>query len=617
MPLGEGDSKRVVLQIKEGRRWEILAETEVIMDGYTAPFRIEGWDDTRDVPFRIVYTLNLSEGNTKDYYWEGTIRHDPVDKEEIVVAAFTGNHNVTRPIKGKWAGVDGGIFPWDKGVFFPHAGLTAHVASHQPDFLFFSGDQVYEGASPTAADWDHPELDYLYKWYLWCWAFRDLTNHIPSVTIPDDHDVYHGNIWGCGGKPTKPGLQGAEAQDSGGYKMPADFVNMVERTQASHLPDPFDPTPVEQDIGVYYCELRWGGVSFAVLEDRKFKSAPKPLLPKAKVWNGWAQNPEFDAKCSSDAPDAKLLGNRQLDFLNHWTADWRHGTWMKVVLSQTLFANVATLPQGSLSGSTIPSLPILPVGEYAENDAPVSDMDSNGWPPSGRNKALRIMRKGFAVHIAGDQHLGSTIQYGVDDWGDAGYAMCVPSVGNFWPRRWFPSVPDNNRKPDSPKYTGDFEDGFGNKMTVHAVSNPHRYGKEPPFLHDLAVGYGIARFHRSTREIIFEVWPRWADPKRGDNPYPGWPVKAHQTDNYGWKTSACLPMLNITGMSDPVVQVIDEATDAILYTLRIRGSSFQPNVFREGQYTVIIGEPGTEKIKRLEQVTALTSDKTDSIKIIF
>ena len=57
----------------------------------------------------------------------------------------------------------------------------------------------------------------------------------------------------------------------------------------------------------------------------------------------------------------------------------------------------------------------------AQGEAPVQDHDSNSWPQTGRNKALRAIRKGLAVHIAGDQHLGSTIQYGIDDWNDAGF----------------------------------------------------------------------------------------------------------------------------------------------------------------------------------------------------
>jgi len=36
-----------------------------------------------------------------------------------------------------------------------------------------------------------------------------------------------------------------------------------------------DPTPIEQGIPVYYNDLHLGGVSFAVLADRMWKSAPK------------------------------------------------------------------------------------------------------------------------------------------------------------------------------------------------------------------------------------------------------------------------------------------------------------------------------------------------------
>ena len=50
------------------------------------------------------------------------------------------------------------------------------------------------------------------------------------------------------------GSMGYAAQDSGGYKMAPSWVNMVQRVQTSHLPDPVDPTPVLQGITVYYTE---------------------------------------------------------------------------------------------------------------------------------------------------------------------------------------------------------------------------------------------------------------------------------------------------------------------------------------------------------------------------
>jgi len=612
MPLSDTDSKDVFFQVRKDGQWRTIAATRVVEPGNTAPFRIGNWDSTHDTPYRICYSSPVFPQTLKTFYWEGVVRLDPREKEEIVVAAFTGNHNVSKP------GVESGAFPWNWGVWFPHGDIVTHVTAQKPDFLFFSGDQVYEGASPTAADVSNLYLDYLYKWYLWCWAFRDLTKDIPSVVIPDDHDVFHGNVWGAGGKATDEGLSGAAAQDSGGYKHPPEFVNMVQRTQTSHLPDPFDPTPVAQDIEVYYCDILYGGISFAVIEDRKFKSPPKKFLPQAEVVNGWAQNPDFDAKKEADAPGAVLLGERQLNFLEAWAADWSQGTWMKVLLSQTLFSNVATLPEGALSGSIIPSLEILPPDSYAENDRPVADMDSNGWPQSGRSHAVQLIRKGFAVHLSGDQHLGSTIQYGVDDWSDSGYALCTPSVANFWPRRWYPRNPGHNQKPGAPRYTGEFEDGFGNKITVHAVSNPELSGREPAGLHDMSPGYAIARFDRISREISLENWPRWANPDDPDDgPYPGWPVKISQEDNYGRKALAYLPEFVVQGMDLPVIQISDESSGEIVYTIRMQGNSFHPKVFKEGLYTVVIGEPGTKRIKSFKGIASIGETAQDSIAVVF
>src|SRR5690348_8675605 len=107
---------------------------------------------------------------------------------------------------------------------------------------------------------------------------------------------------------------------------------MIQRTQTSHLPDPHDATPVQQGIGVYYTSLEWGGVSFAIVEDRKWKSAPKVIVPAAQIVNGWAQNPNYNAARDGNATGAELLGPRQLKFLDEWAQDWR-GVWMKVALS--------------------------------------------------------------------------------------------------------------------------------------------------------------------------------------------------------------------------------------------------------------------------------------------
>jgi hypothetical protein len=347
---------------------------------------------------------------------------------------------------------------------------------------------------------------------------------------------------------------------------------------------------VEQGIGVYYTELRVGGVSFALLEDRKWKSAPKQFLPNARIVNGWARNPDFHPAREGDAPGAQLLGDRQQKFLDHWAADWSGGAWMKAVVSQTLFANVATLPPPANDDSVTPKLPILKPGEYAEAEVHTADHDSNGWPQSQRNRALRSFRRCFAVHITGDQHLGSTIQYGIDDWNDAAWAICTPAVSNIFPRRWYPPRPGRNPLPHSPRNTGEFLDGFGNKMTVHAVFNPRQLDSSPNLLMDRSPGYGIIEFDRATRKITLAVWPRREDPAQpGSKPAEGWPITIDQVNNGFPQKGFVLDTIEAPRIG-LCAQVIRDGGE-VLYTLRLSGRSFTPRVYEAGVYSVRIFDP--------------------------
>ncbi len=575
-PVGKQDGQQVALSVKEGNAWKKVATAPMDADARTATFRIEGWDDSRDTPYRLGYEITVNGGKKKTFTYDGIVRKDPRDKEEVVVAAFTGNSDVG----------------------FPNTEVTEAVKKVNPDLLFFSGDQIYEivgGYGVQARPLDKAMLDYLRKWYLYGWEYGELLRNTPTVAIPDDHDVFHGNLWGAGGKATPPGTWGMNAQDAGGYKMPARWVNMVQRTQTAHLPDPYDPTPVLQGITVYYTDLLLGGISFAIVEDRKFKSAPRDMLPQAKIRNGWPQNPNFNAAREADIPGAELLGPRQLKFLNHWNQDWSDGTWMKVLLSQTIFENLATLPKNEMSDAAVPRLRILKPGDYPPDDVPVTDFDSDGWPQTGRNKAVDAIRKAFAMHIAGDQHLGSLTQYGLEAWRDASFAFCVPSISNFWPRRWWPMEGGLHRAPDAPRYTGDFFDGFGNRMTVWAVANPVYTGKKPSKIYDRSSGYGIVRFHRDTRKIRVECWPRGVDPTDpASKEYPGWPFTFSQEDNYNRKAAGWLPKVTVTGMNDPVIKIYD-AENNLVYALRMNGNTFSPRVFKEGTYTLVVGDEGNFK----------------------
>lgn len=600
-PIGAKDSRQVELEVRGADgNWKPAGKAAIDELSRTATFRVEGWDGGRDVPYRLAYEFSPDGGPAKKYYRTGTVRKQPLEKSEFVVAGFTGNNDLG----------------------FPNNDIVSAVAYHNPDLLFFSGDQIYEGVAGYGAQREPVQaaaLDYLRKWYLYGWAYGDLMRDRPTVAIPDDHDVYHGNLWGAGGKATDPGLTGSAAQDTGGYKMPPAWVNMVQRTQSSHLPDAFDPTPVKQGIGVYYCEMNYGGISFAVIEDRKWKSAPKMVVPEAEVHNGSPHNADFDHKSDADVEGAKLLGDRQLEFLRHWANNWAEDVWMKVALSQTIFANVATLPTGEMSGLAVPELRIMHPGEYPPDDAPVSDYDTNGWPQTGRNRALKELRRCFAMHIAGDQHLGSTVEYGIEQYGDAGYAFCVPAISNVWPRRWCPSQPGRNRRLGRRRYTGDYEDGFGNKITVYAVSNPIYTGREPSRLYDRATGYGIVRFNRETRDVTIECWPRLSDPRRpGAEQYPGWPITYNQYDNYSREPAAYLPLIKVDGMDSPIVQVVDESQDEVVYTVRITGGLFRPGVYNEqADYTVKVGEPAAGKVQVLKGLQVVKEGDGNVIEVKF
>jgi len=67
-------------------------------------------------------------------------------------------------------------------------------------------------------------------------------------------------------------------------------------------------------------------------------------------------------------------------------------------------------------------------------------------------------------------------------------------------------------------------------------------------------------------------------------------------ENYGRKAYGYLPSLTVRGAIDPVVQVINEGTAEILYTLRIRGADFQAQVFEDGVYTVRFINPESKEV---------------------
>jgi len=510
-------------------------------------------------------------GLSRKHIWSGTIRRDPVDQPVLTVADVSCNTHEA----------------------FPNSRYTANMARLNPDLIAFVGDQFYESSGGYGVQRTPLEpsiLDYLRKWYLHGWTWRELTRDRPSISIPDDHDVYQGNNWGEGGAAQ------TTTQEAGGYNMPAAWVNVVHKTQTSHHPDPWDAAPCKQGITVYSGPLVYGRVSFAILADRQFKSGPEGKVPPTGGRGDHVTDPNWDPN-TADLPGLQLLGPGQMKHLKAWVTDWR-GAEVKAVISQTIFTAMATT--------------------HSNEGRLVADYDTNGWPQIERNNALREIRKAFAFHIAGDQHLPAVVHYGIDQHGDAGLAFAGPAVNTGYPRWFEPLKPGENRAPDAPDNTGDFRDSFGHPMTVLAVADGSHQPRAAVLekLHDKVSGLGLVRFDKPNRRITVECWPLLADVTQPGTQFRGWPVSVDMQANYGRKTAVHLPRLEIRGATDPVVEVIDQQSGELVYALRIRGNNWQPHVFAAGTYLIRVSVPETGRLKEFKGLEAKAGNNVTLVVMV-
>ena len=261
-PLLPKEPKTVTLEVMRGGKWQAIQEQPVQYPGWSAHFRVENWDHSVDTPYRA----RLGELAS----FTGLVRKNASDKDSITVASTSCNS------------------PYDE------IRLRACRPGQKPALRSILTWSSSPGTSPTTT-MSTPTAG--------CSTGSSLPSIIkdrPTVCLLDDHDYGHGNLWGEGGKAS----QGTKGATDGGFMYPASFVNMVERCQTFHLPDAFDPTPIKQGIGVYYTALNIGGVSFALLEDRKFKSAPLGNIPEMGPRPDHIKDPAYDRK-SVDTPGLK------------------------------------------------------------------------------------------------------------------------------------------------------------------------------------------------------------------------------------------------------------------------------------------------------------------------
>ena len=451
-PLYPEESRIVKLAFYIDNTWKVVQTEQVNEIGWSVLFRIDNWEVNKNIKYKLIHG--------KKAFFEGLIRKDPINKAEIKLAALSCNSNKDRGNRDEY---------------------VRNINTLDPDLIFFAGDQSYDHKEHTAA------------WIKFGLQFRELFRDRPCITIPDDHDIGQGNLWGEGGKKSM-----RKDGNDGGYFFHPEYVKMVERAQTAHLPDPYHKEELDQGIKAYFTNLKIGDVDFAIIEDRKFKSGPNGKIPKQGPRADHINDPNYDPE-SINLPELVLLGDLQHEFLTQWGK--KKETKMKAVLSATGFCGGAHL-------------------HGRQSNRLHADLDSNGWPQHGRNTALRLISDAGAVHIAGDQHLPTVIHHGIDEFDDGPWAFVVPAiVNNYYSRWWWPE----NEKPgeksnDKLPWTGHYLDGFKNKINVQAYANPDSESN--------GAGFGFIRFNTVANEVTFECWPRNIDLTEDDvQQFQGWPVK--------------------------------------------------------------------------------------------
>ncbi|MEM9365479.1 MAG: alkaline phosphatase D family protein [Planctomycetota bacterium] len=463
----EPDTVQLWLRDAASQEWALAQTQSADRLTATALFTIESWPRHQQRGFRVT---------CGDAEWQGTFRAEP--KGTLKLAALSCHKDIG--------------WPWPEAI--------AELISHDPDLVFFSGDQIYENdyGSPMfraqiAAEVPRGMKNYLIKYRKFGEAFRELMRDRPTIMITDDHDVFANDLWGRGG------VRMSGKRTTGGYPTHPDWVNAAEFTQTGNLPDPANPGPHGDGVRAYYTALQYGGVRFAILEDRKFKSAPsdviKELIAPADFRFPEERKTDFeievvldpDYDCTKlDRPDLHLLGPDQEAFLRDWANDLKESAEIGAVLSQSPWAHVAM---------------------YSPTSA---DTDSNAWPQSARNRALRAIGDAPVVMLHGDVHLGTLCRHGVDEFGDGPVAYSMPSFSSRASRKWEPLEEGENRLPGAPENTGDFLDRFGNKVTMYGAGNGLN-------------GYGIVLFDTDKREVQIQFHPMNEERKPIDVDVPGWP----------------------------------------------------------------------------------------------
>ena len=395
------------------------------------------------------------------------------------------------------------------------------------------------------------------------------------------------------GAKAGPSRRATDTSSSGGYVEPVRMVNVVHRTNSARTsPTRSTPTPVLRGMTVYYGEMVYGRVSFAMLADRQFKSGPENVedrQPPRRLGRRARLRREEDRQARPEAagrPPAQVprsLGGR--------LARRRHeGRPLADRLCQRRHAprqRTTTTSRPTSTPAAGPSRPATGPSASCARATRCTTTATSTWPRSSSTASMRPR--------------------------DSNWSFCTPAVCSVYQRWWEPDRmgrPHTDRPALEPAQHGRVSRRIGQldlrlRRGQPPVDRPgqRRTATSGPTLR--AGGFANVIVDTAKRTYTCQCYHFLADlrhPKPGDQ-FAGWPLTIQQKDNYGRHMAGHLPEVSVDGVRNAVLQVYNQKTGELVYALRLTTNHVKPWVFEPGTYTVKLGDPDTGKWKTFTDQT--------------
>ena len=264
------------------------------------------------------------------------------------------------------------------------------------------------------------------------WAFREAMRDRPTLCIPDDHDRVPGQQ--SGARAARRWDTGRGTSSLGGYRSrPGWSTWSTARTLRTIRIRSIRrrSSRTSASTTATWSTATWASRSLA---DRQFKSGPEHV----DTGSGRADHvldPELDT-AALDAPGL-CPARRTAGGVSRTVggADWR-GHTMKVLLRRRPCSRASPTHHGGY------------------DDYLIADLDCGGWPQTPREPGSSAsLRKAKCLHVCGDQHLPSLVQYGAGRAARRLLGILHAAISAGYPRWWRPDevgTPHRNRPPPRP-----------------------------------------------------------------------------------------------------------------------------------------------------------------------